>query len=134
MTDIIRYSPAVRVSRALSILSKIDAGVSPGKILLCSGVAPVGFAAATGVLASLSLSKPSGVVNDAAELMFAPVADAMVVTDGSVTWARVEDGAGNAVADLDVGLPGSGAAIILTDTSLKAGALIRVTLAKLIEP
>lgn len=134
MSDVIGYSIAVKSARASAVVSHIDAA-GAGKLHLYSGTRP----AITGTppvapLAELVLSSPCGAVNDQAEIVFAVVADAMVAYSGVATWARINDGAGSTVADFDVGLPGSGAAIILANTDLNAGALIRVTLAKLIEP
>ena len=135
MSDVIAYSDALRINRASCVLSRIDAATSRGKLILYAGPRQAVSADPSSVpLAEVVLSKPCGAVSAQAELVFAPVSDVMVHVSGTATWARMSDGDGNTVADFDVGLPGSGAAIIMTDTSMNAGALVRVTLAKLIEP
>lgn len=135
MSDVVSYSMPVKKARSSAVLSLIDAAIAAGKLTLYSGSRPaVSDLPPDTSLLEMMLANPCGVVNDQAEIVFSPVADAMVASSGVATWARMSDGDGNAVADFDVGLPGSGAAIVMTDTDLKAGSLIRVTLAKLIEP
>ena len=135
MIDVVAYCLPVRVARASAVLAMIDANNLPGKISIYHGVRPsIKDAPSSSRLVELVLAKPCGAVNEQGEIVFAAVADAMVVSSGVATWSRISDGAGSAVADFDVGLPGSGAAIILASTDLMAGAMIRVTLAKLIEP
>ncbi len=134
MSDVIGYSIAVKSARASAVVSHIDAA-GAGKLNLYAGTRPaITDTPPVAPLVELVLSNPCGVVNEQAEIVFSAVDDAMVVSSGVATWARLSDAAGNTIADLDVGESGSGAAIILADTDLKAGALIRVTLAKLIEP
>ena len=135
MNDLITYAPSVRQARAAAVVASLDAASTAGNLrLYATGKPAVLDAPSAGPISELVLAKPCGAVNEQGEIVFFAVADAMVSNAGVVTWARLSDGDGNAIADLDVGLPGSGAAIILADTDLKAGALIRVTMAKLIEP
>ena len=135
MSDVIVYSSSVKMLRASSVLSRLDAAASSGKLRLYSGARPAVTAAPpSAALAELALAKPCGAVNAQAELVFAPVSDAMVQASGTATWARLVDGDGVTVADMDVGEAGSGAAVILGKTALEAGAIVRVTLAKIIEP
>ena len=135
MSDVIAYSIATKSARSSAVILKIDAAASAGKLRLYAGARPAVTAAPpSSALAELMLAKPCGTVNAQAELVFSAVADAMVQVAGTATWARLVDGDGVTVADMDVGEAGSGAAVILGKAALDAGAIVRVTLAKIIEP
>ena len=135
MTIAIQYSIAVKAARAGAVLSALDAHASAAKLLVCSGESPSGLAAAVpeSVLVALTLSKPAGAVNAEAELVLGAMPESMVTSVGVAKWAQLQTGAGTPIANLSVGAAGSGASIILSNTSLDVGSLLRITEAKLIE-
>ncbi len=53
--------------------------------------------------------------------------EALVLADGSPTWAVVKDSSGNPVFDCDAGGDGSGAVIEMPNTNLVTGALVSIT-------
>ncbi|MDE1714951.1 hypothetical protein PWG14_20900 (plasmid) [Chromobacterium amazonense] len=134
MSDVIRYAPVARHARALAVLNTLDSASKPAKLLLYGGTPPPDFAPVAGALVEIVLSKPSGTINDASELVLAGATEGMVAAAGRVSWARLVSGDGQPVADMDVGLPGSGAAVELPIVDLQPGALVRLSGAKLLEP
>ena len=136
MNDLIGYAAPVKIARAGATLSALDSHTAAAKILVCSGEPRSGLAAALpdAVLVSFELPKPAGFVNDAAELVLGNIPDAMITAAGTAAWAQLQTGSGVPIANLSVGLPGSGAAIMLSSVALDAGSLLRITAAKLIEP
>lgn len=136
MIDQVIYTSQVKMARSRAVLAALDDHASAARLLICAGSIPDNQAAPlpANVLVTLAFTKPAGVVNVKAELVIGPIQDAMALADGVADWAQLQAGDGAPIANMSVGAAGSGAAIILTDTNLKAGALIRVTLAKLIEP
>ena len=53
--------------------------------------------------------------------------------DGTATWARIADSAGTFVGDVDIGVSGSGATIVMNTTSIVAGGSISITSAQITE-
>lgn len=131
MSSII-YGLPVKKNRSSAVLSFIDSSSRPGRMLLLKG-SPVSDYSSS-VLASIEFKKPCGVVNSAAELEFVQFDEAMVSSSGTAAWARIENGDGELVATMSVGINGSGAAISMSTVDLSAGAMIRVNIAKIIEP
>lgn len=88
------------------------------------------------LLGTLILSKPVGTVANG-ELVLAPITeDASADTSGNATWARIQDGDGNEVMDLDVSDLNGSAPIKLNTTAIVQGGPIRIntgTPAKIIE-
>ncbi len=136
MTDVIQYALAVKVSRAHAVLAALDGNDAPAKLLICSGLTPAGLAMPLpeNVLVTLGLAKPAGAVNDAAELVLGNIPEAMITDAGTAAWAQLQTGGGVPIANLSVGLPGSGAAVLLSSMALDVGSLLRIKTAKLIEP
>jgi hypothetical protein len=89
------------------------------------------------VLATATFPKPSLSHVSANILTLLNPATSLVTVTGEAAWARLENGSNQWVADLDVGVAGSGAAVILDNGSgtlmLYAGGEFSVTLAKLQE-
>ena len=135
MTDAVEYTLPLKIARANAVIAALDGHALPARLLICSGVPPSGLAVADpgAVLVALTLTKPIGEVNAAAELILGLIQEAMVTSSGSATWAQLQTGGGGSVANLTVGPVGSGASIILGNSSLDAGSLLRITAAKLIE-
>lgn len=128
-------NPAVKDSMLQAVADAIDAGApTPGQILIFDGTAPdpPGSDVTTQtLLAVITCSLPCGTVTNGA-LSFAPLSEeSNAPASGTATWARLTDGAGSWVADLDVGVAGSGAAIELNAVEIYQGGIVRITQATL---
>lgn len=136
MSDIIRFAPAVCEARLAAVLTALDAAKpKPARLTLYAGAAPpAGAAVPVDVLPLLSfpLPSPAGEIRNG-ELLLAAINEQMVVRTGRAAFARVEDGAGRPVLDLDISAFGGGGAVQLATVDLLAGSIVRVTLAKLTE-
>ncbi len=135
------FSLAIISDRLQALTRALDADpVLPGRLLIYGGTAPsTGQPPDTApLLASFSFSRPSldNVTNKVLTLLNPTTV--LVTTTGEATWARMVNGAGQFVVDLDVGLPADNAAVRLTTTSgtlmLYAGGELSVSLARLVEP
>lgn len=137
----ISFSQAVISDRLQALTRAIDASDSPGKLLIYSEPVPLPGqpAGAAMQLCALNFPKPSlsGVAGKVLTLL--NPAPSLVIATGTAAWARLVSGNGDYVADLDVGLPLSAAAVRLNNgadplsLNLYAGGEITVTLATLQE-
>lgn len=137
----IAFSLAVISDRLQALTRAMDADpVQPARLRIYSAPVPSsGQPPDTAqLLATLVFPKPSLSSVSVTTLTLLNPATTLVATTGEAAWARIENGAGQYVADLDVGVVGSGAAVILYNGSnslmLYAGGELSVTLAKLQEP
>lgn len=137
----ISFSQSVISDRLQALTRAIDASNAPGKLLIYSGPVPLpGQPPDTAIqLCALLFPKPSlaGVAGKVLTLL--NPAPSLVIATGTAAWARLVSGNGDYVADLDVGLPLSAAAVRLNNgadplsLNLYAGGEITVTLATLQE-
>lgn len=132
----LNFSTALRNARATAIISALDAGVTPATIKLYSGTKPAvtGAAITTQVLiGTCTLSKPCAAVVDGVAT-FQPIADDPIADNtGTISWARILNGDGAFVADLNCGAVGSSAIMIFNNLSVQAGGLISITSGSLTE-
>lgn len=122
-------------ARLTAIKDAVDADTNPGKIKIYTGPQPDPGAELTTqtLLAELTFSKPCGTVSNGV-LTFDDIAEEdLAPATGTAAWARLSDGAGTWVADVDVGTSGSGAAIILNTTNIYQGGIVRITSAQITE-
>jgi hypothetical protein len=136
------FSLAVISDRLQAMTRAMDADpVQPARLKIYAAPVPAaGQPPDTAVLlATLAFPRPSldNVTNKTLTLL--NPSTTLVSTTGEAGWARIENGAGQYVVDLDVGVAGSGAAVILNNGTpdslmLYAGGELSVTLAKLQEP
>ena len=134
------FSLAVISDRLQALTRALDADpVLPGKLLVLGGT-PSGIGQPYSVgdlLVTVSLDRPSLSNVLGRVLTLRNPATVLVTATGEVTWARLVNGANQFVADLDVGLPGSNAAVIVTNSAttmmVYAGGEFSLTLAKLQE-
>lgn len=136
------YSLAVTSDRLQALTRRLDADpVLPGKLLIFSGARPAsGQSPIAGnvLLAQLVFSKPSLDNVTGSVLTLINPATALVQATGDAAWARLQNGSGDYVADMDAGVDASGCEVLirkangdLADTArLYAGGEISVTLAK----
>ena len=132
----LNFSTALRNARASAIISALDAGATPATIKLYSGTKPAitGAAITTQVLiGTCALSKPCAIAIEGV-VMFAPIADDPIADNtGIISWARLLNGDGAFVADMNCGVTGSSAILIFNNLSVQAGGLISITSGSLTE-
>ncbi|MHC6050624.1 hypothetical protein ACYT85_02820 [Ralstonia solanacearum] len=131
----ITLSVPVRNSRLAVIGQALDAGAAGGLLRLYAAPRPDVGQPLTDqvVLVDIRLPKPCVLSLDGGRLVFAPIGQALCRRSGIAAWARLCDSEGAWVADLDVGLPGSGAEVELSRLQLFVGGAVNVELAELIE-
>jgi len=117
------YNVALRNSRLDLLRDDIDAATTAGTIKIYSGTRPATGAALSGntLLSSGTFSDPSAPNAASGVLTFNTITYTDAVADGTATWARIEDGDGNFVADASVGLTGSGEDITLNAVAFITG-------------
>lgn len=125
MDDFVAFAAARRQSRGELLASWLDGG----RIDVLSGTRPATADTAITtqtLLVSIALPDPAGTVSDGVWEADA-IEAAMIVADGTAAWARLFDAADAVVADVDVGITNSDAALWLDNLSLVTGGLVTVT-------
>ena len=127
---ILSRSNDIKNDRAQVHADALDDGV----LLLYTGTIPSSGGAITDqvLLCTLQLPSPAGSVALGIFTLDSGV-EAIAVATGVAAWARVKDGFGAWVMDMDVGASGSGAAIIATPVEVFAGGTVRINQFRLIE-
>lgn len=125
----IKLATAIRSSRMQALLNAIDANATPGTLALYTATQPATGAAITDqvLLGTLTFARPCGSVTDGVLTFYAISQDGNADATGIATWARARDGNGVFVADMDVGLTNSGAAVQMDNTQIYQGGIISVT-------
>ncbi len=128
---IIEISLLVRNARSSVFLSAMN----DGSMVFYDGLIPPegGEVTTQNVIGTIELPNPCGSVANGA-LSVAPGLEGQVTTEGTTTWVRIFDSGDEWVMDLDVGVSGSGAAVILPATNLYVGAYLRISRFELSEP
>lgn len=123
------YTASVKNVRAQALASKIDAATDPAHMIIYSGARPLGVGAITDqvALVTLVLKKPCYTSITDGILYLDTIVEQMVMTSGHATWARIVDGSGTPVGDMDIGVAGSGADIVLPTVDLIQGSYVRIT-------
>jgi hypothetical protein len=117
-----QYHVEVKNERLQVVSDSIDQGTLPGKLVI--GTAGMGK-----ILASIDLESPpfEPPMNGIMQLAGVPLSDPDADAAGTPAAARFEDSEGVVIIfDLTVGLAGSGADIIVSNTPIPAGAEIIV--------
>lgn len=113
------YSTAAKNARLQGVVSTIDAGSG-------AGVLQIGTASMATVLAEITLADPCGTVASGV-LTFSgfPRSDSSANATGVAAAARIRDSNGaDVITGLTVGVPGSGADIILETTNIDTGEIV----------
>ncbi len=120
---IINRSLALKNARANAHLIAFNGG----SIAFYDGTMPTAGEAVTTqtLLCTIALPTPCGTVTDGV-FALEPHIEAMVTAQGTPTWCRISNSAGDWVQDMDVGATGSGAAVIVTPGTLYAGGSLRI--------
>lgn len=131
----IGLSTALRTTRMTAILTAIDAGSGPGTITIYSGTRPAtgGALGASVQLGVVTFPDPAGSVSGATLTFGTFVADSSADATNTASWARIADSTGAFVADVGVGVSGSGAEIILNTVNIVSGGQISITSGQLTE-
>jgi hypothetical protein len=121
-------SPALRLAQLQAIATALDAGTGGGFVRLYANarVAIHLMPAQADLLCELTLPKPCIEHIDSDVLRLKPPADRLCIRTGTAIWARLLDGDGRTVLDLDVGLIDSDADIELDKVLLLAGGVVRL--------
>lgn len=123
---VMRLPPATRNAQAEALRQLIDAGEEPGTMKFYSAPMPdnaVEEPQEQTLLAVLTFAQPCAETPVGGILDFLPIGeDKEAPETGMVTWARIADGDGNTVMDLDVTGPNEGGMIEINTTQIvKAG-------------
>ena len=86
------------------------------------------------LLITLPLAYPCAQSVNGGVLTLKAIAEAMVSGNGTISWGRFSNRDGGFVADLDVGLTGSGADLEIPLLEVYQGAYIRINTATVTEP
>lgn len=131
------FATALRTARAHLLADAIDAGsAGTATLTLYGGPRPGSGANITTepMLITLPLAFPCAQSVSGGVLILKPIAEAMVSGNGIISWGRLSNRDGGFVADLDVGLPNSGADLVIPLLEVYQGAYIRITTATVTEP
>lgn len=111
----------------------IDADASPGSLQLYTAPRPFNGAALSSqtLLAQGTFNLPSALDADNGVLVFTDLAFDDALGNGTIAWGRIHDGSGAFVADVSVGLIGSGSVIEMNTTSVVQDVPIDVITAQL---
>lgn len=129
------FSTTVRNARLTAIITAIDGGAGAGTIKLYTGTRPATGGAITSqtLLGTLTFSDPCGTVSGGVLTFSTVTGDSSADADGTAAWARIADSTGTFVADVGVGVSGSGMEVIMNTTAIVAGGSIDITSAQITE-
>lgn len=130
----INSSTALKTAKLTATLGQIDAKSGNAKMQFYTGAKPasVGAVSYQVKLFEFTMSKPAGTVS-AGQLLLSFTGRASVIADGRIGWARIVDGDGVALMDLDAGLAGSGADVIMATLDVNTGSSVESTTAYITE-
>ena len=130
----LNMSTALRTARAQAIITAIDTGSSDGTMNVYSGTKPATGDAVTTqtLLGTITFQKPCGTATNGV-LSFNTTANTAVLADGTISWARIKNGNGVMVADVDCGVSGGGATIIFNNLAVIVGGNFSLLTAQIIE-
>ena len=118
---------ALRNAHLDAITAAISAGAGAGVVQIYDGARPASGGTATTLLGTVTCTDPAAPAASGGVLTFSTFTeDSSADATGTATWARIEDSAGAWVMDMDIGTSGSGAELIMNNTSITAGGPIRI--------
>lgn len=116
----ITYVNSLKQTRLEAVRDAIDADASAGQILL-------GTSGMAATLATFTCNDPSGTPSAGTFSFDGFPKEEEAAAGGTLAAAEIRDGAGTLVASgLTVGLSGSGADIIVDNTNVNSGQLVRI--------
>lgn len=118
----IAYSTTVKNNRLTQVLNAIDGGAGNGVLVIGTSA----LSGATGVLASITLAKPSATVAAGVLTLSGTPLSATASATGTAAKAELRDSTGTVVASgLTVGTSASD--IIINSTSISSGQTVQIT-------
>ena len=116
---------AANTARLVALRDFMDTGPGVARLRIYGNTRPASTSTALGVapLVELPLLKPCGTI-DAGALTLAPGAAALNAGSGAAVWARLINGAGDAVLDCDAGAVGNAAVEVWITGGGAAGAML----------
>lgn len=127
---VMKIASATRNALAETVRQLIDGGGGPGTIKFYSGLMPDHTwdeLSNQTLLATLTFSHPCAELPIGGVLDFLPIADdPETLASGVVAWARIADGDGNTILDLDVTGPNEGGMIEINSTRIVRGGPFRL--------
>lgn len=123
------YNTAVATSRLTQVLNAIDAGSGDGLLVIGTS----GLSGATGVLATITLGKPSSTVSSRVLTISGVPLSATASASGTAALAELRTSAGTTIASgLTVGT--SGTDIIINSTTITSGQTVQLTSGTITHP
>lgn len=104
----ITFAPVVRRARLEALMQALDGATTPGRVRIYAGIRPppgASPAADNSLLVEILLARPCAHIDDTT-LTLSSIPETMVVRSGDPSWARLVDGDGHYVADIDAGADG----------------------------
>lgn len=122
----IGLATTTRNNRGQAVIEDIDSGADPSYMKFYTAPRPVTGGVVTDLIGANELYDPSGSMSNGV-LTFNLISDELSVKKtGDIAWARITDGDGVFVMDMDCGLSGSGAEIIFDNLSAQLGGTIKI--------
>ena len=122
---VFNVTQAISNSMMTVLLNAVDADAAAGYIEFYTGTMPAKPETAPGggntKLGTCTCSVTSGSVASGVYTFSAITMDSSADATGTVTWARIRDGAGNACFDVDVSVTGGTGTVQMPTTSIVAG-------------
>ena len=126
----IQITAALKNARLQATLAHIDTGPDAPLVQLYDGTRPANADTAPAVgnrlLVAIPLTQPAGAVLDGV-LTLTPEAPGLIILTGTPTWARLVNGAGDAVLDADTGVGAGAWEVQLAQAELFAGGDAKIT-------
>lgn len=128
----IAESTACRAAAMGGRLAFLDTGLDPARLRVYGGTRPATPAdpPAGDLLGEIALTRPAGTLS-AATLTLTPAAEGMVLRNGTATWVRVVNGAGETAFDLDASDENGAGEVKFATVQLYAGGGLRLVAATL---
>lgn len=125
MSNLVNFATTRKTARA----GVVNTALTSGTLKIYDGTKPTTPDTAVGaqnLLVTFALPNPAGTVTSGV-FTAGTIASATVAYTSTAAWARAFDSSSGAIADFDVGVTGSGAAIEIDNLSLVSGGQASVT-------
>lgn len=127
---IVRFATPVANAVLAPVMNAIDAGTTGGSIKIYNGTIPTNADTAVGtqvLLGTLTFSVSCGTISAKALTMATITQDSSAEETSTASWARIADGDGVTVMDIDCSVTGGTGALQLNTTNIVKNGPILVT-------